>query len=373
MAIDFPDSPTVDQQYSVGDRTWTWNGTYWQLSQTSSTFTASDTAPINPSAGDIWFESDTGQTFIYYDQSWVEIGAATDLSDILSDADADTSIQVEASSDEDVIRFKTAGVERINVDASGNVAVDTDTLYVDSTNNRVGIGTTSPNVAFHVNGKAGVNIPMHVTSTDSVSGIALSDGDSTSASEVIIAAIGDDMRLTAGGSARMLIDSSGNVGINDLTPSYKLDVNGDINSQTDVLVSGTSLPRGRLIHWSTTSDFTLSTTASTYGNATFTLTESRHILAVLWYGELDSFSTNPINVYGFIYEPSTSDQIITALVSYTGSGGVSSLSESRHLILPAGTYTWEFQGSTNTGTCRVDNASSVNRSTGYAVFDMGGA
>ena len=33
---------------------------------------------------------------------------------------------------------------------SGNVAVDTDTLYVDSTNDRVGIGTTSPDSELHI-------------------------------------------------------------------------------------------------------------------------------------------------------------------------------------------------------------------------------
>jgi hypothetical protein len=34
--------------------------------------------------------------------------------------------------------------EKMRLDASGNLAVDTNTLYVDATNNRVGIGTTSP-------------------------------------------------------------------------------------------------------------------------------------------------------------------------------------------------------------------------------------
>src|SRR6056300_997745 len=33
---------------------------------------------------------------------------------------------------------------------SGDLTVDTDTLYVDSTNNRVGIGTTNPSPKFHV-------------------------------------------------------------------------------------------------------------------------------------------------------------------------------------------------------------------------------
>ena len=36
------------------------------------------TPPGSPSANDIWYESDTGKTFIYYDSYWVEIGHASD-------------------------------------------------------------------------------------------------------------------------------------------------------------------------------------------------------------------------------------------------------------------------------------------------------
>lgn len=39
--------------------------------------TVSDTAPSSPSAGDLWFESDTGQTYVYYDSYWVEIGGGS--------------------------------------------------------------------------------------------------------------------------------------------------------------------------------------------------------------------------------------------------------------------------------------------------------
>ena len=38
---------------------------------------ASDTAPPSPSVGDLWYESDTGKTFIYYDSYWVEFVAST--------------------------------------------------------------------------------------------------------------------------------------------------------------------------------------------------------------------------------------------------------------------------------------------------------
>jgi hypothetical protein len=142
---------------------------------------------------------------------------------------------------------------------------------------------------------------------------------------------------------------------------------GDVLTAADM----NDLAGGELISWSTTSDFTISTTPSSYGSASFTLNSTRQILATLWIGELDSFSTNPINVYGFVIEPSTNDQIVSVIRGYTGVGGVMSISGSRHLVLGAGTYTWEFQALTNTGTCRADNASSVNRTTGYAVFDMG--
>lgn len=31
MPLDFPSSPTVNDKYSSGGRTWTWNGTTWTL------------------------------------------------------------------------------------------------------------------------------------------------------------------------------------------------------------------------------------------------------------------------------------------------------------------------------------------------------
>jgi hypothetical protein len=36
MAIDFPNSPTTGQTFTVGARTWTWDGTVWDLVATSS-------------------------------------------------------------------------------------------------------------------------------------------------------------------------------------------------------------------------------------------------------------------------------------------------------------------------------------------------
>ncbi len=51
-----------------------WNGTAWVNSNAAGGATISDTAPSTPTAGQIWFESDTGKTFIYYDSQWIEVG-----------------------------------------------------------------------------------------------------------------------------------------------------------------------------------------------------------------------------------------------------------------------------------------------------------
>ena len=123
MAINFPDSPSTNDTHTVGDKTWTWNGTYWHLNQNSSTYYAQDGVPSDPDGGDFWFESDTGQLFVRYDSTWVEIGHATDFGSSMSDADGDTLIQLEEGSDEDIIRFDTGGTERMTIAANGAVNV----------------------------------------------------------------------------------------------------------------------------------------------------------------------------------------------------------------------------------------------------------
>jgi cytoskeletal protein CcmA (bactofilin family) len=40
----------------------------------NASLTISDTLPVGGEEGDLWFESDTGKTFVYYDSFWVEVG-----------------------------------------------------------------------------------------------------------------------------------------------------------------------------------------------------------------------------------------------------------------------------------------------------------
>jgi hypothetical protein len=77
-AIDFPNSPTVGQTFTVGEASWRWNGTVWKsaTSQNVSRYTVSDTAPFGPLAGDVWFNSTNARTYVYYDSAWVESNPA---------------------------------------------------------------------------------------------------------------------------------------------------------------------------------------------------------------------------------------------------------------------------------------------------------
>jgi len=96
-AIDFPDSPSVNDVFTSGLQTWIWTGIAWNLivspvvgatgptgpSGAASNVTgptgatgafsiSSATPPESADEGDAWFNSATGQIFIYYDNYWVE-------------------------------------------------------------------------------------------------------------------------------------------------------------------------------------------------------------------------------------------------------------------------------------------------------------
>ena len=106
------------------------------------------------------------------------------------------------------------------------LTVDTTTLVVDATNNRVGIGTSSPSTALHVNSGA-INEAARFESTDTE--VTLELKDTTGTAKIKSRA---DFRFETGStpSEAMRIDSSGNVGIATNSPSEKFTVEGVIRA-----------------------------------------------------------------------------------------------------------------------------------------------
>jgi hypothetical protein len=107
------------------------------------------------------------------------------------------------------------------------VQVDTDVLYVDAANNKVGIGITTPRTKLHV-----FNTVSSLPSLGDAGSAAQLGGNSfgtqfstlTSGKGVIQQGRSDG---TATSYDLLLQPSGGDVGINDASPSYKLDVDGE--------------------------------------------------------------------------------------------------------------------------------------------------
>jgi|HubBroStandDraft_6_1064221.scaffolds.fasta_scaffold04343_4 hypothetical protein len=68
--IDFPPNPTTGQIFSAAGATWKWDGTKWIYGGSSgsggASITVSDTPPVNPTQGALWWNSAQGQLYLWY-------------------------------------------------------------------------------------------------------------------------------------------------------------------------------------------------------------------------------------------------------------------------------------------------------------------
>jgi hypothetical protein len=112
-----------------------------------------------------------------------------------------------------------------NIAIDGDLTVDTSTLKVDSTNNRVGINVSSPTVALDV--ASADNNQIQIANTGG--GAAFIGIDSSNV--LNIGRAGPvDIAFQTNSAERMRIDSSGNVGIaiSSINSNYKFSVDGNI-------------------------------------------------------------------------------------------------------------------------------------------------
>jgi hypothetical protein len=133
-------------------------------------------------------------------------------------------------------------------------------LFVDTTNHRVGIGTTNPHQILHIRAAADQNLYVR-PSFRSASGVALqsvNDAESVNvpididADAAQLAFFGTPMVFSTGSSPaeRMRIDSSGNVGIGTTSPAEQLTVNLASSGIAQAQFAATSSMAGYVGVWS---------------------------------------------------------------------------------------------------------------------------
>jgi hypothetical protein len=176
-----------------------------------------------------------------------------------------------------------------NVTMGGNLTVDTNTLFVDATNNRVGFGLTNPGAQIHVRGSVSgeiridgaqtgythAHLALRATSSGNIGGNLRGLGvfmyDEASINEWFAGrpyaqsdnyVIGRQASVTTPhqstselANAFILINSSGNIGVNDNTPSFKLDVNGTFGARTSIQINDASGNTGAPIIFAGSSGF----------------------------------------------------------------------------------------------------------------------
>jgi hypothetical protein len=145
--------------------------------------------------------------------------------------------QLNATGSNDM-RLRTNNLDRLNILTSG----------------RVGIGTASPSSLFHTFvGDAGTVSPRTgtigtfetnattgylsiLTPNTATAGIAFGSPDGSADGSINYNHATQKLQLNTKASTRMTIDSVGNMGIGDTSPEVRLDVNGAVHIQKDLLL-----------------------------------------------------------------------------------------------------------------------------------------
>jgi len=168
MAYNFPDSPSNGDTFTLNGVTYAYNSTKGVWKDTAvgvlpATVTSSDTAPLNPKAGDLWYRTDVSSLYVYYSDGsssqWVGVSGPAGPA---GPAGTDGADGADGADGRSVISYANFAAFPTTSNTAGDFAFaqDTKALYMwDGTEwDRVALGndespviTTEPPTTFKLN------------------------------------------------------------------------------------------------------------------------------------------------------------------------------------------------------------------------------
>jgi hypothetical protein len=151
-----------------------------------------DNSELRVGAGsDLKIDHNGTNSFVVNETGDLYINQNADNEDVIIQADdgsGGTTPYFRADGSSGRVKLYHYGTEKMNtsssgVDVTGDLTVDTSTLHVDSTNNRVGIGLTDPAVELHIKGSS-PQVRLHVTGDGQRSRIEFTNAAGTILSQI---------------------------------------------------------------------------------------------------------------------------------------------------------------------------------------------